>query len=99
VDAEAHLDPPLVGAATLGDATVVAATDIVNHTPSPQMTSIDRRLKRFTERVIKARQPPLLELPGDDIYGPWRTCTVCAPQEEHVDSGAEPVTYLSIQAR
>jgi hypothetical protein len=99
MDAEAHLDPPLVEAATPGDATVVAATDVVNHTPSPQTTSANRCLKRFTERVIKARQPPLLELPGDDIYGPWRTCTIRAPQEEHADSGAEPVTYLSIQAR
>jgi hypothetical protein len=47
--------------------TIVAATDDVNRTPSPQTTSADRRLRRFTERVTKARQPPLLELPGDDM--------------------------------
>jgi hypothetical protein len=31
----------------------------------PQTTLAERRLKRFTERVTKPRQPPLLELPGD----------------------------------
>jgi hypothetical protein len=35
----------------------VAAADVVNRTPSPNL-----HLKCFTERVIKARQPPLLEL-------------------------------------
>ena len=59
-------DPALVRAATPGDATVVAITDAVNRTPSPQMTSADIRLRRFTERVTKARQPPLLELSGVD---------------------------------
>ena len=47
--------------------TIVAAMDDVNHTPSPQMTLADRRLNRFTKRVTKARQPPLLELPGDEV--------------------------------
>jgi hypothetical protein len=55
-----------VGATTLGDTTIGATTDGVNHTPSPQTTSADRRLKRFTERITKMRHPPLLELPGDD---------------------------------
>jgi hypothetical protein len=66
VHAEACLDPALVGAATSGGVTVVAATDIVNNTPSPQTDSADSRLKSFIERVTKARQPLLLELPGDD---------------------------------
>lgn len=38
-----------IGPTTLGDATFVAATDDVNRAPSPQTTSVDRRLKRFTE--------------------------------------------------
>jgi hypothetical protein len=44
----------------LGDATVVATTDDVNRTPSP--TSTGGRLKRFTRRITKPRQPSLLEL-------------------------------------
>jgi hypothetical protein len=67
VDAEARLDPALVRVATPGDATTMATVDNTNRTPSPQMTSVDRRLKRFTERVNKAMQPPLLELPRDDM--------------------------------
>jgi uncharacterized protein with von Willebrand factor type A (vWA) domain len=66
VDVEAGLDPQLVRAATSGGATLVAATDAVNNTPSPQTDSADSRLKSFIERVMKARQPPLLELPKDD---------------------------------
>jgi hypothetical protein len=50
--------------------TVAAATDDVNRTPSPQTTSADRRLKCFTERVTKARQPPLLDLPRDEATCP-----------------------------
>ena len=61
MDVEARRDPALVGAATPGE-TVVAATVAVNCTPSPETTSADRRLKRFTERVTKSRHPPLLEL-------------------------------------
>jgi hypothetical protein len=61
MDAEACPDPALVGAAASGDATVVDATDAINHTTSPQT-----RLEHFTERITKAKQPPLLELPGDD---------------------------------
>ena len=49
---------------TLGDTTIMAVMDNINHTPSPQTTSADRRLKRFTKQITKARQPPLLELPG-----------------------------------
>jgi hypothetical protein len=56
----------LVRAATSEGATVVAAMDIVNNTPSPQTDSADYRLKSFIERLTKARQSPLLELPGDD---------------------------------
>jgi hypothetical protein len=56
----------LVRAATSEGATIVAATDVVNNTPSPQTDSADCRLKSFIERLTKARQPPLLELPGDD---------------------------------
>jgi hypothetical protein len=44
------------------DAAIVAATDDVNCTPSPQMTSIDRSLKCFIEQITKRRQPPLLEM-------------------------------------
>jgi hypothetical protein len=43
----------------------MATTDDFNRTPSPQRTSAHKRLKRFTERVTKARQPPLLGLPDD----------------------------------
>ena len=38
-----------VGAAALDNATVVATTNYVNHTPSPQTTSAHRRLKCFIE--------------------------------------------------
>ena len=38
-----------VGAAALDNATVVAETNYVNHTPSPQTTSAHRRLKCFIE--------------------------------------------------
>jgi ATP-dependent Zn protease len=63
VDAEARLDQVLVEVDTSGDATVVDVTDAINRTPSPQTTSADRRRKRFTERVTRTRQPPLLEVP------------------------------------
>ena len=43
-------------AATPHRRTIVAATDDVNRTPSPQTTSADRCLKRFTERITKVRQ-------------------------------------------
>jgi len=63
--ANAHIGPT-----TLGDQRdepmIVAATDDVNCTPSPQTTSVGRRLKRFTERITKRRPPPFLELSGDD---------------------------------
>lgn len=36
---------------TPGDATIVAAMDGVNRTPSPKMTLVDRSLKRFTKRI------------------------------------------------
>jgi hypothetical protein len=50
----------------LGDTT----TDAVNRNPSPQTTLAERQLKRFTERIQKPRQPPLLELPIEDkTYG------------------------------
>jgi hypothetical protein len=39
--------------------------DIVDRNPSPQATSADTCLKHFTERVTKARQLPLLELPHE----------------------------------
>jgi hypothetical protein len=67
VDAEACLDQVLFGAATMGGMTVVDAMDAVNSTPSPRVTPVDGCLKRFIERVTKAGQPPLLELPGDDV--------------------------------
>jgi hypothetical protein len=55
-----------VGPTTLGDTT----TDAVNRNPSPQTTLAERQLKRFTERIQKPRQPPLLELPIEDkTYG------------------------------
>lgn len=38
-----------VGVAALGDTMIMAATDDVNYTPSPQTTPTDRRLKRFIE--------------------------------------------------
>ena len=69
MDAEACSDPALVGAATPGDMTVVATMNVVNSTTSPQTSSTDRRLKRFIERVTKARQPPLLELPDSSAHG------------------------------
>ena len=62
------------------DTTIVAATDDdVNCTPSSQTTSIDRHLKRFTKRITKRRQPPLLELPEDettlaDMHRPRSPC-------------------------
>jgi hypothetical protein len=66
------LTSPNIRATTLGDATIVAMMDGVNHTPSTQMTLVDRRLKRFTERITKRRQPPLLEPPRDDTaIGEW----------------------------
>jgi hypothetical protein len=52
----------IVRPTTLGDTAIVAATDDVNRTPSPQTTSVDRRLKCFTERITKRRQSPLLEM-------------------------------------
>ena len=64
--AEACHDPALVGATTSRGVTVVATTNIVNSTPSPQTDSADSRLNSFIERVMKARQPSLLELPRDD---------------------------------
>lgn len=51
---------------TLGGAAIMVAMDDVNHTPSPHTTSADRHIKRFTKRITKRRQPPLLELPRDD---------------------------------
>ena len=97
MDSEAHLDLALVGAATPGHTTVVASMDTVNRTSSPHTTSTNRRLKRFTERVTKVRQPLLLELPGDDATHGGRAPS--APQEEQVDSGAEHVSYPGVQAR
>lgn len=38
--------------------------DYVNRTPSPQTTTTDKGLKRFTERITRPRQSPLLELSG-----------------------------------
>lgn len=43
------------GENNLGDVTIEAATDDVNHTPSSQATSAERRLKSFIERVTKRR--------------------------------------------
>jgi hypothetical protein len=45
---------------------IEALMDAVNRTPSPQVTSAERQLKRLTKRIKKRRQSPLLELPGDD---------------------------------
>ena len=92
MDAEACSDPALVGAATPGDMTVVATTDAVNRTPSPHTSSTDRRLKRFIERVTKARQPSLLELPGvDTVHGgcaplalPKRSKQIAAQSMSHI---------------
>ena len=55
VHVETCPDPVLVGVATPGDVTVVVATKATSCTPSPQTTSPDRCLKRFTERIIKRR--------------------------------------------
>jgi hypothetical protein len=41
-------------------------TQLLKKTRTFQTTSAERHLKRFTERVTKTRQPPLLELPGDE---------------------------------
>ena len=60
VDVETCPDPVLVGVATPGDVTVVVATKATSRTPSPQTTSPDRCLKRFTERITKVRQLPHL---------------------------------------
>jgi len=76
----------------MGDATVVAAMDADDRTPSSQMTSADRRLKSFTERITKAKQPPLLELPEDDTtnYGralftlPKRSKQIAAQSLSHI---------------
>ena len=87
VDVEAHPDPVILGdamieaamagATNLGDTTIEAATDVVNCTSSPQMTLAKRRLKHFTERIRKRRQPPLLELPRDDTaYGRYAPPTL-----------------------
>jgi hypothetical protein len=53
------------GPTTLGDAMTEAEVDIVDRNPSPQATSAETCLKHFTERVTKARQLPLLELPHE----------------------------------
>jgi hypothetical protein len=53
-----------IGATTLGDAMIMVATD--SRTPSPKMTSADRRVKRFAEQITKRRQSPLLELPRNE---------------------------------
>lgn len=66
VDPVACLYPALVEATTLGGATVVATTDVVNNTPSHQTDSAGRCLKRRINQVTTARQSPLLELLGDD---------------------------------
>lgn len=39
----------------------------INRTSLPQTTLANKRLKRFTERVTKVRQMPLLELSGDEV--------------------------------
>jgi hypothetical protein len=65
------------------------------------MTSVDRRLKRFTERVTKARQPPLLELLGDEatLGGrappslPKRSRWIAAQATAHIPT-AKRVEYL-----
>jgi hypothetical protein len=92
-------DLALVGIATLEDATVGAATDTVNRTSSPHMSSTDRCLKCFTERITKVRQPPLLDLPGDDTTHGGRTLPALAPQEEQADSDAEHISYPGFQTR
>ena len=71
MDARALPDPMLV----------TTATDTVNRTSSPQMISADRRLKSFTERITKVRQPPLLELPRDDTAHNGRTPPAWLPKK------------------
>jgi hypothetical protein len=43
---------------------IVAVMDAINS--SPQTTSADKRLKRFTDQITKRRRPSLLELLEDD---------------------------------
>jgi hypothetical protein len=87
MDAEVRLDPVILGDAmikavmagvtNLGDTMIEATTDVVNRTLSPQTTLAERCLKGFTERIIKRRQPPLLELPGNDTaYGRYAPPTL-----------------------
>jgi hypothetical protein len=73
-------DLVLVGIATLEDTTVGVATDTVNYTSSPQMSSTDRCLKCFIERITKVRQLLLLDLPGDDTAHDGRTPPAWLPK-------------------
>jgi hypothetical protein len=70
----------------------------VNRTPPPQTTSTDRRLKRFTERITKMRQPPILELPIDDVHG-GHAPPMIPTRSKRIYSGVEHISYPDVQAR
>jgi hypothetical protein len=97
VDAEACLDQALYGAATLGGATVVDATDVINHTPSPRATPADGRLKRFIEQVTKARKLSLLELPGDDVEHGGRAPPVLPKRSKRI--AAQSLSHILTSKR
>ena len=88
MDARALPDPVLVG----------AATDTINRTSSPQMTSADRRLKCFTERITKVRQPPLLELSRDDTAHNGRTPPAWLPKRSK-QIVARTISHISASKR
>jgi hypothetical protein len=75
---------------------VVAAME-PQRTPSPQTTSADRRLKRFTERITKARQLPLLELPGVVITHAGRTPPVRPKRSRWIV--VQSISYISASKR
>jgi hypothetical protein len=63
------------------------------------MTSANRCLKHFTERITnKVRQPPLLELPGD--YTAHSGCTPSAwlPKRSK-QIAAQSISYISVSKR
>jgi hypothetical protein len=75
----------------------MATVENTNRTPSPQMTSADRRLKRFTERVNKAMQPPLLELPRDDTTHGGRAPPAFPKRRKRI--AAQSLTHIPASKR
>jgi hypothetical protein len=82
--------------------TMVMAMGEVDRTPSPSMTSANRGIKCFTERITKARQPPLLKLPKDMIHGgrtppalPKRSKRIAVQSIYHISLCLNEVSTLS----